>query len=150
MHIHKTLAPLFVVIAALTLGACASVPMATPEQDAQAKKMTPPAGKALIYVYRNETMGAAIKMPVSLDGKTAGQTGPKTYFMWAVAPGKHEITSLTENTSKLTVDSQAGKTYFVWQEVKMGAWAARSQLQLVDDAKGRAGVDACKLVQGEF
>ena len=150
MQIRKALASLFVITAALALGACASVPMATPEQDAQAKKMVPPPGKSLIYVYRNETMGAAIKMAVSLDGRNAGQTGPKTYFMWTVSPGQHEIASLTENTSKLTVNTDSGKAYYVWQEVKMGAWSAGSKLQRVDDAKGRAGVEECKLIQGEF
>jgi len=32
--------------------------------------------------------------------------------------------------------------------VKMGAFSARSALQLVDEAKGRAGVAECKLIQG--
>jgi hypothetical protein len=39
------------------------------------------------------------------------------------------------------------KNYFVWQEVKMGMFAPRSLLQLVDEGKGRAGVSECKLIE---
>lgn len=42
---------------------------------------------------------------------------------------------------------QAGKNYFVWQEVKMGLWMARSALQTVDEATGRKGVAECKRIQ---
>ena len=44
--------------------------------------------------------------------------------------------SKTEVDSTLTLDMQAGNTYFVWQEVKMGMFAARSALS-VDETKGR-------------
>lgn len=134
----------------LTLGlfaGCASVPMAPVQQDTDAKTFTTAAGKANIYLYRNESMGGAVKMPVSLDGKMAGQTGPKTYFKWSVDPGQHEIASITENTSRLTLDTEAGENYFVWQEVKMGMWAARSQLHQVSAEQGRKGVMECKLAE---
>ena len=68
-------------------------------------------------------------MTVSLNGKVAGQTGPQTYFVWEVDPGSHEIASHTENVSTLKLTTEAGKTYYVWQEVKMGAFMARSLLQ---------------------
>ena len=42
---------------------------------------------------------------------------------------------------------RVGKTYYVWQEVKMGAFAARSALHLVDEQKGEAAVKECKLIQ---
>jgi hypothetical protein len=35
----------------------------------------------------------------------------------------------------------------VWQEVKMGAFAARSALHLVDEKTGEDGVKECKLIQ---
>ncbi|HAK59738.1 MAG TPA: hypothetical protein DCO77_05060 [Nitrospiraceae bacterium] len=126
--------------------ACASVPMASLEMDMKAKNMSAPQDKALVYLYRNETFGSAIKMTVNLDGKFAGQTARKTYFMWLLPPGNHEFVSVTENTSRLNVDAKAGQTYYIWQEVKMGMWGARSKLQLVDKAKGKKGVDVSKLI----
>ena len=128
------------------VSACASVPMAPPEMDMKAKSMTAPKDKALVYLYRNEAMGAAIKMTVNLDGRFAGQTASKTYFMWLLPPGKHEFASVTENTSTLNLDAKAGETYYIWQEVKMGTWAAGSNLQLVDKEKGKMGVEESKLI----
>lgn len=126
---------------------CASVPMASPKQDTAAKSFAAKPGRANIYVYRNETMGAAIKMPVALNGKLVGDTAAKTYLLLEVAPGSHTVTSKTENDSSVTVNALAGRNYFLWQEVKMGFAAARSNLQLVDESTGKAGVQECKLIE---
>lgn len=131
----------------LALTGCASVPLASADQDQAAKSFTAQSGKARIYLYRNETFGAAIKMPVSFDGKTVGQTASKTYFYWDVDPGTHSIASLTENTPTISVDAKSDNVYYVWQEVKMGAFAARSDLHLVDEETGKKGVQQCKLAQ---
>jgi hypothetical protein len=141
------LAETFLVVATALLAGCASVPMASPDADTAAKAFQADAATASIYVYRNESMGAAIKMPVLIDGMSVGDTASKTYIFKKVSPGSHVITSKTENDSTLTVDTTAGNNYFIWQEVKMGLWTARSELHLVDEAKGRAGVAECKLVQ---
>ena len=134
--------------AALLVAGCASVPMATPEADSKAKAFAAPAsGTSNLYVYRNETIGSAIKMPLLLDGASIGDTGPHTYVLKQVPAGKHTVISKTENDATLDVDLMAGKNYFVWQEVKMGAFAARSALHLVDDVKGQDAVKTCKLVQ---
>lgn len=148
MNKRTSLFYLFLGIAITLLSACASVPLAPPETDLKAKTMSPPPDKALVYLYRNEIMGSAIKMTVNLDGRYAGQTASKTYFMWLLDPGKHDLTSVTEDTSNLSIDAKAGETYYVWQEVKMGMWSARSNLQLVDKQTGRKGVEDSKLIQG--
>jgi hypothetical protein len=126
---------------------CASVPMTSIDEDVKAKSFSVPADKSNIYLYRNETIGGAIGMPVSLDGKLAGKTGPNTYFMWQVDPGSHEVSSITENTSTLIINTEAGKSYFIWQEVKMGFWQPRSKLQEVNEETGRKGVNECKRAQ---
>lgn len=127
---------------------CASVPMATPEQDAAAKSFAVSAEKANVYIYRNETFGGAVKMPVVVDGKLAGDTVAKSYLKLEMAPGAHTIISKTENDAELKLDAIAGQNYFVWQEVKMGVWSARSNLSLVDAEKGKAGIAECKLIEG--
>ena len=129
------------------LTGCASVPMAPVERDAAAKTFAVKPDKANIYVYRNETIGAAVKMPLALNGKLVGDTGALTYLVLEVNPGSHTLLSKTENDSSLTIDAAAGRNYFVWQEVKMGMFAARSALQQVDEAKGKAGVAECKLIE---
>jgi len=144
--LRKLLAVCVLPVLVLASG-CASVQMASPEQDTAAKSYAAKPGKANIYVYRNETMGAAIRMPVALDGRLVGDTASKTYLLLEVNPGSHTVVSKTENDSTVTVDAVAGRNYFLWQEVKMGLMAARSALQEVDEATGKAGVAECKLIQ---
>jgi hypothetical protein len=133
-------------VAALTTG-CASVPMADAGRDAQAKSFSAPADKANIYVYRNESIGAAVKMDVSLGDKKIGQSVAKTYMLLTVPAGQHTLKSKAENESVLQLTAEAGKNYFVWQEVKMGVLYARNKLQLADEGTGRQGVSQCKLIQ---
>jgi hypothetical protein len=136
------------VLAVLLVTGCASVPMATADADAKAKTFVAPgAGQANVYIYRNEAMGGAIKMPLLLDSMAIGDTGPHTYAFRQVSPGKHTIVSKTEKDVVLDLDAQAGRTYYVWQEVKMGVWAARSDLHLVDEQTGKDAVKECKLIQ---
>lgn len=130
----------------LSLVGCASVPMGDPAQDAKLKTFpTASAGKAGVYIYRNETFGAAIKLNLALDGQALGSSASKTYFYKEVPPGKHTVTSYGENTDTLTFEAVAGKLYYVWQEVKMGMFAARTQLHLVQEKDGQAGVRESKL-----
>jgi len=141
---------LLLVCLSTLLGGCASVPMTSLDDDARAKTFTTNPEKSTIYLYRNESMGGAIPMTVALDGKVGGQTGPRTYFMWEVDPGAHEIASNAENVVTLKLNTDAGKPYFVWQEVKMGLWMARSALHEVDEETGRKGVSECKRAQSNF
>jgi hypothetical protein len=137
---------IFAVMVVLLLSGCASVQMASVEQDSKAKMFAPAPGKASLYIYRNETFGAAVPMAVSLNGKTLGQTAAKTYFHLNLNPGKYNVESTAENVSNITVATEAGKNYFVWQEVKMGMWMARSLLHEVDERTGRAGVAESKMI----
>ena len=144
--IKKALLGLAIISTSLLYG-CASVPMASPEADAKAKQFPTTEGRANVYIYRNENMGAAIKMPILMDGFLIGDTAANTYILKEVTPGEHEIVSKTENDAKLTVNAVGGKNYYVWQEVKMGTFAARSKLHLVDEKQGQKAVKECKLIK---
>jgi PBP1b-binding outer membrane lipoprotein LpoB len=132
---------------ALSLVGCASVNMGDAKQDAALKTFAVPKDKAGVYIYRNESMGAAIKMSVELDGKVIGQTAANTYLYKEVTPGKHTFTSKAENDSSIDVDAKPGTLLYIWQEVKMGFLGARSKLQLVDQAQGQKGVKETKLAE---
>ena len=131
-----------VIFTAFMLGGCATVPMGNVKQDTALKNFNAPNNKdkAGIYVYRNETFGAAIKMHIRLDGKVLGSTAANTYLYKEVEPGLHTISSLAENTDTLEVSARKGTLSYIWQEVKMGMWSARSKLHLVDESEGRKGV----------
>jgi hypothetical protein len=144
MKVYQRTLYLIPALLLLLLGGCASVPMTSPEEDQAAKSFAVKKDKSSIYFYRNESFGGAILMTVTMDGKVAGQTGPETYFLWEVEPGEHEISSVTENTATLKLKTEPGKAYYVWQEVKMGMFMARSLLHHVDEKTGREGVMECK------
>lgn len=137
----------YIVAAAISLSlvGCASVPMGDPKQDAALKTFTEKQNVSGIYIYRNESMGASVKMDVDVDGKPLGQTAAKTYFYTEVEPGKHTVTSKSENTSSVQLDTVAGKLYYIWQEVKMGALYARTKLSIVSEEEGKKGVLESKL-----
>ncbi|MDI3326739.1 DUF2846 domain-containing protein [Pontibacterium granulatum] len=134
------------IVTALISG-CASVPMASLDKDVSAKSFSPPAGRASLYIYRNEVLGSAIPMTVLINGKNLGQTASKTYFHLDLLPGTYEVDSVAENTSNIKILLKERRNYFIWQEVKMGAWMARSLLQEVDEDTGREGVLESKLIK---
>jgi hypothetical protein len=134
----------FVVLISMLLAGCASVPMAPADVDSQAKTFVTRPDKSTIYVYRNERYGGAARMAVSLDGRVAGQTGPRTYFVWEVD------LSQAENTDTVTITTVAGKDYYVWQEAKTGLWGARTRLHIVTDDVGSQAVAECRLAQSSF
>jgi hypothetical protein len=142
----KNLALLFVVSLVVTLTGCASVPMASLDLDAKAKDFAPLPNKGSVFIYRNESFGAAIPVAVSVNGRTLGQTASMTYFRLNIKPGRYIVSSHAENVSEVGLDVETGKSYFVWQEMKMGLWTARTNLQQVDEDKGRAGVSESKLI----
>jgi hypothetical protein len=129
----------------LALSGCASVPMGDAGQDAALKTFKVAPDRAGIYIYRNESMGGAIRMDVTIDGVTLGQTAARTYLYTEVSPGFHTIVSKAENDDTIGVEVKPGTLTYVWQEVKMGALYARTKLHLVDEAQGRKGVQESKL-----
>ncbi len=142
----KILVLIYVSLAILIAG-CSSIPMASVDTDSQAKAFVVKSDRSTIYIYRDELFGAAIQMPVSINGKSLGKTGSKTYFSLDVPPGKYTILSSAENESTFVLQTEAGKNYFIWQEVKMGLLYARNILQMVSDDRGKAGVNQCKLIE---
>lgn len=128
------------------LSGCATAPIAPVELDQKAKSFSGSPDKASLYIYRNENFGGAISMMVSINGQSIGSTAAKTYFHFDLVPGKYSIESHAENVSNLSLNLDAGKNYYVWQEVKMGVWMARVLLQQVDDERGRKGVLESKLI----
>ncbi|MDR1350352.1 MAG: DUF2846 domain-containing protein [Zoogloeaceae bacterium] len=141
----KTFRNLLLALGMATLSACASVPMGDVAQDAALKNFTANPDTAGVYIYRNESIGAGVRMDVEVDGKPIGQTAAKTYLYQDLTPGRHTLASKSENTDTLNIDVVAGKLYYVWQEVKMGILYARTKLHLVDEVTGQAGVKETQL-----
>lgn len=132
---------LTIVASVLVMTGCASINKAPASVDAESKQFT-----SQVYVYRNETLGAALSMPVTVDGKLAGTTGPNSYFKFNLPAGAHKFTSQGDG-SQLDLSTELGKLYYVWQEVKMGVMSGDSKLQLVSEEVGKKGVAECTQIQ---
>jgi len=128
------------IILVASLVGCASVPMGDAKQDAALKTFTIAPDKAGVFIYRNESIGAGVKMDVEIDAKPIGQTAANTYLYKEVSPGKHTVTSKSENTDSLEINVVPGTLSYIWQEVKMGVLYARTKLHLVSDTDGKKGV----------
>jgi len=142
--------PLSLLLIAALASACASVQKAPPEMDRAAKEFRVTPGKANLYVFRDESLGFAVKMSVTLDGRAFGDTAAKTFLLTAIDPGPHTLVSQAENDARLYFVAEPGTNLFVWQEVKVGFVIARSKLHLVDEASARPRVRECTLSAGEL
>lgn len=119
-------------IVALALSGCASAPE--------------PAVKpqfASVYIFRSEAIAPKVRMKVEIDGGQIGETGPGSFIYAEVTPGVRRIVSRAENVDTLEIELVAGKTYYVWQEVRLGLLSARARLKLMTDEEGKRGLTEC-------
>ncbi|HEU4401998.1 MAG TPA: DUF2846 domain-containing protein [Candidatus Polarisedimenticolia bacterium] len=100
--------------------------------------------KALVYVVRPTKIGFAIKSFFLCDDAILGINKGSSYFFAQVDPGRHLFWSKSENVDGLELKVEAGKTYYIQQQVKMGAFRARTKLEVLDEAAGREALAKCK------
>jgi len=124
----------------LFLVGCASTIKASATEDLAAKSFQIVKDKAVLYIYRNENYGGLLGMPVKINEQDIGETGAKTFFRLNLAPGLYVVTSEAENISEIPLTLIEGRNYYLWQEVRMGIWKARTSLHQVDEKTGMTGV----------
>jgi len=137
------------IIFSMFLSGCETVPMAHNNADEQAKEFVVAENKANIYLYQKEPYSSALGIKVALNDKPAGKLAADTYYKWSVAPGEHEIASLTRNSVLLTIDAQPGQNYFVEQQIDTGVWVSRSRLNEVDEKIGKKAILSSRLISDE-
>jgi hypothetical protein len=131
-------------IAALMTG-CATVPMASVEQDAAAKTFAAPtAEKSGVYVFRDSHFGAALKKLVSIDGKPLGQSAPMTYFYKEIAPGPHTVSTESEfGDNTLNFVAEGGKNHYIRNYIRMGVFIGGANLEVVSEEEGKNAIKQC-------
>ncbi|WP_341660410.1 DUF2846 domain-containing protein [Vibrio sp.] len=143
----KILFPLLVLM--LTLGGCATVPMASVEEDAAAKEFpTPPEGKSGLYIFRDTYLGPILKKTISIDGEEIGETVPSVYFYRIVDAGKHTLSTESEfSANDLIIETESGKNHFIENYIKMGVFVGGANLVEVDEYEGRNRVREINLAK---
>lgn len=104
------------------------------------------ADKALVYIIRPATMGFAIKMWAFADQEFLGLTKGKNYTYAYFVPGEHVFWSKAENVNAIRMRVDAGKTYYIQQHVRVGAWKASVELEILGEAEAKKLLDKCKYV----
>lgn len=94
-----------------------------------------PEGKAQIVFFRaSKFTGAAIGFIVREGQTELGKLRNGNYFVATVEPGTHEYTVHSEAKDVLTLEVEAGETYYVQGSISMGFMAGRPNLSPSDQA----------------
>jgi hypothetical protein len=116
MHnVLRIAAPLLTLIA--LLAACAATPLASNENDADAKRFETAANAAIIYLYRPTGYGGHGVSTLWVDGKLVGETLPGTFFRIAVRPGRNRVTAGGGDMGRIDIDTKADGVYFIETQV---------------------------------
>lgn len=117
--------------AATATTAASTAPAATANTLIQAA----PADKAQIVFFReSKFVGAAIGFKVREGENELGKLRSGKYFVANVEPGKHEYNVHGETKDVLTMEVEAGETYYVLGSLGMGIVAGRPNLSPSDEA----------------
>lgn len=97
---------------------------ATFEQRAEALSLAPVAGKAALYVFRNQFVGRAVGVNVLIDGREVAQLKSPRFSRILLSPGAHRIAGYT-GTNKAPAPGEgvelianAGEVYVAKCEVE--------------------------------
>ena len=136
--------PLALVLAAT---ACANVPMADPQQDAEGKRFSTPApGGGALYIYRSELMGFARPIDISIAGGVNAGLGAELCASKGPA-GPVDITCrVGDHQGQQEVMIEPGQTRFVEVSMKVGLMLPDCQMAEVSPDQGRAAVLGAKRV----
>lgn len=85
----------------------------------------PSSGKALVYFMRPSGVGFAVNFQIWDGDHFVGLSQAKSYFAYQCDPGRHLFIGIAENKRAVEADIEAGKSYYIITQVKMGAWKAR-------------------------
>lgn len=85
----------------------------------------PPSEKALVYFMRPSGMAFAVNFQIWDSNHFIGLSQAKSYFAYECDPGKHLFLGFAENRVAVEADLEAGKSYYIGTNVRMGAWKAR-------------------------
>lgn len=90
---------------------------------------------ATIVFFRPKKMvGAAVGFKVREGDVELGKLRNGTYFVLKVSPGRHEYVVHSEAKDILTMETEAGETYYVQGTLGMGVVAGRPNLSPSDQA----------------
>lgn len=127
-------------LAAAALGACVSVPQASPARDTEARQYITHPGYATLYVFRNDfTSHLREDSTLYIDDRPIGGTLPGTYFRVDLRPGTHVLHGYGYDQGKLELTAREGETVFVALDVANDT----SHFRVVNADAAKREIDRC-------
>ena len=134
------LIPIFVLIAG-----CTQLPPSP--QETQAKKFETVPGKAVIYIVRGYPDFYDGHGSLALDDSIMVTMFAGNFYRWEVDPGTHLIAGTAQDVSRVTLNAEAGKIYFVQHRVtgfRGSTWGG--YLEILPERDGRMLVSRATLL----
>jgi hypothetical protein len=127
--------------AVLSSAGCTSVPQASPERDAEAKRFITHPQTATLYVYRDDFAGniSADNSVLFVDGRLIGSTLPRGFFRIDVRPGERVLHGSAPDQGRITVKAPESEITFVVLNVAGGT----SRFRQVDPETARRDILRC-------
>jgi hypothetical protein len=108
------------------------------------KSAEPPqleAGKGMVVFYRSSKFaGGAVRFNLNHAEGSIGQLLSGTWLYKSVDPGSHTFWSQAISQDSITITVEAGETYYVRGEVKMGVFVGRPRFTQVSEQEGLKGL----------
>lgn len=132
----------------LAAGACANVPLAAPQDDAEAKRFeAPPRDFGAMYVYRSGYMGVARPIGVSIAGGVSADLGSNTYLRLEGPPGPVYLSCrIGDQQGGREIVIEPGRTRYVEVSLKVGMVMPGCEVAEVPPDQGQAAVRNAKRV----
>ncbi|WP_170526253.1 DUF2846 domain-containing protein [Ruegeria arenilitoris] len=93
-----------------------------------------PSGKALVVFYRPAAFaGAATRFNVQHTDGPVGQLTSGAVIQKVVNPGENTFWAQAISQDSITIQAQAGQTYYIRGDVRMGIYAGRPQFTQVSE-----------------
>ncbi len=143
----RALRGVFVLVLTLALTACATVALAPPAKDQQAKTFEVSEQQANIYLFRHfQIYGDAILLPIYLDGQFVGGVAPGTFLLLQVNPGKHTVAAIMQEAQAVvTLRAESRTNYFIKAQTAWGWASARPELNRVLETEAREAIQDLSL-----
>lgn len=113
--------------------------------DSQARKFSPPAGRAAVYIIRpKQFVAAGSPIKAFMDHEDFGAIPPGSFLYGEILPREHSLEAGIKGISEVTpyrFKAEEGKCYFFYTEVNMRSVT----LEPVSDEKGKDLVTKYKL-----
>ncbi|GEM_PF-2510212 len=90
------------------------------------------AGKAVIYVYQDESNAQPEGISLELNDEFLGVLNKDTFVKMVVEPGEHTLLSRSENLPELAINAEADMVYYIRKDISLGKHEQSSSLEVVE------------------